>query len=118
MPEYQPFNPELREQMMKLARLMFHEVMPRFNALANEPNLCPEEKMELEELSDLIARTQPTLIRMKEMLTQHLFAFSQEVYLDAKIKAEKGHVDSKKFYEVLKPSYKAMMMEQLKRSQN
>ena len=118
MPDYQPFNPELREQMMELARMMFEEVMPRFHTLSNETFLTPDEETELEELKQLIAHTQPTLLRMKEMLGQHLFAFSQEVYLDAKIKAEKGNEDSKKFYEDLKPTYEAMMKEQLNRNPN
>lgn len=118
MPDYQPFNPELREQMMELARMMFEEVMPRFHALSARDFLNDEEKVELKELTDLIEHTQPTLLRMKEMLGQHLFAFSQEVYLDAKLKAEKGNEDSRRFYEDLRPTYEAMMRDQLNRNPN
>lgn len=118
MPTYEPFDPTLREQMMELAKMLVEDIMPRFKYLFDLEYRTEEEELEMNELNKLVEYTLPTLERFKDMLGQHLFAFSQEVYLDAKIKAERGDEELKKFYEELRPAYEAMMLEQMNKRIN
>ncbi|WP_028978453.1 hypothetical protein [Sporocytophaga myxococcoides] len=111
-------SPQSKESISELVRMLQEEIIPKYNYLREIDFPSEQELEEIKGLKKMWELIRPTIDSYTYVLQQSLLQTSKDIFINAKLEAEKGNKDAAMFYEKLKDSYKAMMEEELSEQSN
>ncbi|MBO9700540.1 MAG: hypothetical protein J7604_10055 [Sporocytophaga sp.] len=111
-------SPKSKDDISDLVRMLQEDIIPKYNYLREIDFPSEQELEEIKGLKEMWELIQPIIESYTYALQNSLLQTSKDIFINAKLEAEKGNKEAEMFYEKLKDSYKAMVEEELSEQSN